>query len=114
MDGENQRNRGDLGSDLDCVLFIGVNQGETVDTVARFLNEVGGLDRGNESSTTGQANGTSKFEIILDSSLEVGQRYNVQGLPLTYFIDAEGIIRGVWSGEMNSVILAERIAEILP
>ena len=113
-DGENQRNRGDLGSDLDCVLFIGVNQGENVDTVARFLNEVGGLDRGNESSTTEQANGTSKFEIILDSSLEVGQRYNVQGLPLTYFIDAEGIIRGVWSGEMNSVILAERIAEILP
>ena len=50
----------------------------------------------------------------MDSSLEVGRRYNVQALPLTYFIDAEGIIRGVWSGEMNSVILAERIAEILP
>ena len=32
-----------------------------------------------------QSDGTSEFEIILDRSLEVGQRYNVQGLPLTYF-----------------------------
>ena len=95
-------------------MFIGVNQGENAETVARFLNEVSSPSRGNGSSPAAQSDGTSEFEIILDRSLEVGQRYNVQGLPLTYFIDAEGIIRGVWSGEMNSVILAEQVAEILP
>ena len=112
--GQNRQNPGGLDPDSDCVLFIGVNQGENAETVARFLNEVGSPSGGNESSPTDQSDGTSEFKIILDRSLEVGQRYNVQGLPLTYFIDAEGIIRGVWSGEMNSVILAEQIAEILP
>ena len=112
--GESRQNPGGLNSDSDCVLFIGVNQGENAETVARFLNEVGGPSGGNESSPAIQSDGTSEFEIILDRSLEVGQRYNVQGLPLTYFIDTEGTIRGVWSGEMNSVILAEQIAEILP
>ncbi len=103
MGGEDRQNGVDRDQGLDCVLFLGVNQGENSDTIARFLNEIGG-----------QAGSNSELEILLDSSLEVGRRYNVQGLPLTYFIDAEGIIRGVWSGEMNSVILAERIAEILP
>lgn len=114
IDGENRQNRVDRDSGLDCVLFLGVNQGESSDIVARFLNEIGGPAGGEESSTTWQAGRSSAFEIVLDSSLEVGRRYNVQGLPLTYFIDAEGIIRGIWSGEMNSVILTERIAEILP
>jgi len=112
--GDDQQNAGGLDQDSDCVLFIGVNQGENADTVTRFLNEVGSPAGRNESSTAGQSDRTSEFEIVLDRSLEVGQRYNVQGLPLTYFIDAEGTIRGVWSGEMNSVILAEQIAEILP
>ena len=113
-DGENRQNTGNLGSDSDCVLFLGVNQGENSDTVLRFLNEVGSTAGKNGSSLAEQSDGPSELEIILDRSLEVGNRYNVQSLPLTYFIDAEGIIRGVWSGEMNSVILAERIAEILP
>ena len=112
--GENQGNSGDPGPDSDCVLVIGVNQGESADTVARFLNEVGSPATRNGSSSAVDSDGTPELEIIMDHSLEIGLRYNVQGLPLTYFIDAEGIIRGVWSGEMNSVILAERIAEILP
>lgn len=112
--GENQRDTVDLGSGSDCVLFLGVNQGENADTVARFLSEVGAPAGRNDSEPADHTVGTPELEIILDRSLEVGNRYNVQGLPLTFFIDAEGIIRGVWSGEMNSVILAERIAEILP
>lgn len=98
----------DAGSDPECVLFIGVNQGERADTVASFLEEIGG-----EANPT-NGHDDDAFAIILDSTLEVGKDYNVQGLPLTYFIDTDGIIRGVWSGEMNSVILAEHIAEILP
>ena len=113
-DGENWQDREDRDAGRDCVLFLGVNQGERADTVARFLNEIGAPSGAEESSTSDLAGGSSEFEIVMDSSLEVGRRYNVQSLPLTYFIDAEGIIRGVWSGEMNSVILAERIAEILP
>lgn len=100
-------------SDPDCVLFIGVNQGERPDDVARFLAEIQ-QDSGMSDSSAGERTAASDFAIVMDSSLDVGRRYNVQGLPLTFFIDADGIIRSVWSGEMNSVILAERIAEIQP
>ena len=86
----------------DCVLILGVNQGEDAATVERFLAEV-----------DGRSEGVSELAIVLDADLEVGRRYNVLGLPLTYFIDADGIIRSVWSGEMNSVILAENIAKIV-
>ena len=87
----------------DCVLIVGVNQGEGAVTVERFLAEIGV-----------EPSGASEFAIVLDTDLQVGRRYNVEGLPLTYFIDADGIIRSVWAGEMNSVILAENIAKIVP
>lgn len=95
-----------------CVLIVGVNQGETGSTVERFLTEIGG-ETGDPDRTADGSTDFSQLSIVLDTSLDVGQLYNVQGLPLTYFIDAEGVIRSVWSGEMNSVILAENIAGIL-
>lgn len=100
------------GSNAQCVLIVGVNQGETASTVERFLAEVGG-EAGAPDATADGTTDSSQLSIVLDTSLDVGQLYNVQGLPLTYFIDADGVIRRVWSGEMNSVILAENIADIL-
>ena len=52
------------------------------------------------------------FPIPMDSDGAIGQRYNVRGMPTTYFIDGDGIIREVWSGEMNAVTLAEKITSI--
>ena len=89
-------------SGADCVQILGVNQGERADAVEGFLTEIGA-----------EPEDAFDFAIVLDVDLEVGRRYNVQGLPLTFFIDADGIIRSVWSGEMNSVILAENIAKIV-
>jgi hypothetical protein len=37
----------------------------------------------------------------------------VRGLPTTFFIDPDGVIRQVWLGEMNSITLAEGVAELL-
>jgi peroxiredoxin len=51
--------------------------------------------------------------VPLDGEQIVGERYNITGLPTTYFIDEQGVIRSVWMGEMNSVVLAEHIAGIL-
>ena len=94
-----------------CVLIVGVNQGESASTVERFLAEVGGEAGAPDAAVDGSTE-FSQLSIVLDSSLDVGQLYNVQGLPLTYFIDEDGVIRSVWSGEMNSVILAENISKI--
>ena len=54
------------------------------------------------------------FTVPMDGQQEAADRYNIHGLPTTYFIDADGVIRSVWVGEMNSIILAEQIAAIVP
>lgn len=79
----------------DDLLILGVDQGESPETIEDFLATI-----------------NAEFPIVLDRDLEVGRNYNVRGLPTTYFIDANGIIRSIWAGEMNSIILAEKIAEI--
>ena len=80
----------------DDVLIVGVDQAEDPRTVQRFVDELG-----------------LTFPIPMDTDGSIGQRYNVTGLPTTYFIDSRGIIRHVWAGEMNSVTLAEGIALVL-
>lgn len=79
------------------VVVAGVDQGENAETVQAFVDDL-----------------QLTFPIPMDAEQDVGQRYNIKGLPTTFFIDGEGIIRRVWAGEMNSVTLAESITPILP
>ncbi len=77
--------------------FVGVDEGEDAPTIQAFVDELG-----------------LTFPIALDQKQAIGaDLYNVNGLPTTYFVDAEGTIRRIWMGEMNSIILEEGIAEIL-
>ena len=79
----------------DDVVFVGVDQGETEETVQRFVEKFG-----------------LTYAIPLDAHGEVADNYNVKGLPTTFFIDRNGVIQSLWMGEMNSVTLAENIAKI--
>jgi cytochrome c biogenesis protein CcmG/thiol:disulfide interchange protein DsbE len=81
----------------DRVVFAGVDQGETAEVVQSYVDKLG-----------------LTFTIPMDGSGDVGYQYNVKGLPTTFFIDADGVIRSFWMGEMNSVTLAENIAKIEP
>jgi peroxiredoxin len=81
----------------DKVVFVGVDQAEPPEVVARYLEELG-----------------VTFIVPLDTDGSVGDRYNVLGLPTTFFVDERGIIRHFWMGEMNAVVLAEGIATIFP
>lgn len=80
----------------DRVLIVGVDQGEAPEIVQRYVDQLG-----------------LTFAIPLDAEFAVGELYNVRGLPTTYFIDRQGVIRQMWLGEMNSVTLAEGVAEVL-
>jgi thiol-disulfide isomerase/thioredoxin len=66
------------------------------------------------------------FPIVVDRDGEVGDRYRLLGLPSTYFIDREGVIRSVFTGPfeekqndtnvqgaIEDSELEQRIAEIL-
>lgn len=67
------------------------------------------------------------FPLLIDRDGEVGDRYRLLGLPTTYFIDAEGVIRGSFAGPLEDVVddqqvqgaigaseLDQQIAKILP
>lgn len=79
------------------VLIVGVDQGEEASTVQEFVDELG-----------------LTFTIPMDAEMQVAHDYNVMGMPTTFFVDADGVIRHVWAGEMNSVTLAEGISRIWP
>ncbi|MFN8446312.1 MAG: TlpA disulfide reductase family protein [Caldilineaceae bacterium] len=77
------------------VAIIGVDQSEPPETVRQFIHELG-----------------VNFDILLDANNDAATAFDVTLMPTTYFIDAQGIIRGVHLGEMNSITLAENIAAI--
>lgn len=79
----------------DDLLVVGVDQGEEGAVVGPFLEEFG-----------------IGFPILLDGDMAVGREYRIMGLPTTFFLDSQGIIRGVHAGQINSAILAEGIVDI--
>jgi peroxiredoxin len=79
------------------VIIVGVDQGEQAQVVEQYVDQLG-----------------VTFPVPLDEDATVTGRYNVRGMPTTFFVDADGIIRYTWTGEMNSVTLAEGISKIWP
>ncbi|MBW7882165.1 MAG: redoxin domain-containing protein [Caldilineaceae bacterium] len=78
------------------VTFAAVDQAETDQRVQRYVDDLG-----------------LTFIIPMDGKQEVGERYDITGLPTTFFIDEKGVIQAIWMGEMNSITLAENIAVLL-
>lgn len=79
------------------VIVLGVDVGENQAQVAEFVDELG-----------------ISFPIALDSDRTITNAYNVRGLPTTYFVDSNGIIRHLYPGQLNSAIFAEGLETILP
>lgn len=79
------------------VLIVGVDQGEEAPIVQAYVDKLG-----------------LTFPIPMDKDMEAGSQFNVKGMPTTFFVDADGVIRHIWTGEMNSVTLAEGVAKIWP
>lgn len=69
---------------------IAVNERETAETARRFLDDLG-VD----------------FRLALDPDGRIGSAYGVFGLPASFFVDREGVIRHVWLGEMSPEMVEE-------
>ncbi|HEY8491185.1 MAG TPA: TlpA disulfide reductase family protein [Dehalococcoidia bacterium] len=50
------------------------------------------------------------FPVVLDRAGEVAARYGVPGLPSSYFIDAEGVVRAVHFGPMDEETIRQKLA----
>jgi thiol-disulfide isomerase/thioredoxin len=78
------------------VAIIGVDQGETLEQVARFASSVG-----------------VTYPLLLDEDSSVSRVYQVNALPTTFFIDRRGVVREVHTGIISQAVLEERIERLL-
>lgn len=54
------------------------------------------------------------YSAVLDRNARITHKYGVKGLPITYFIDREGVISGKVVGEVDDRLLAIQLERILP
>ncbi len=79
------------------VTVLGVNQGESPETAAAFLQTLG-----------------LSFPAALDQRTGVSQQYLVNSLPTTFFIDRAGVIRATFIGPMSDAVIAQNLRTIYP
>ncbi|UCV05248.1 TlpA family protein disulfide reductase [Dechloromonas denitrificans] len=65
---------------------VAINTGQDRATIAAFAHKVG-----------------FSYPTLLDETSAITKRYGVVGLPTTYFVDAQGIVRGKIVGEADEV-----------
>ena len=110
LEGEvNSDNRAEGAPNLTVLL---VNNNEDPEAAAGFLNQLGvslpsGFDATREAREAFRAQGEA-----LDTTSEVVKRYRVRGMPTTFFIDANGVIRAVKVGGLTPAAAAESLATI--
>lgn len=74
--------------------IIGVNIKENVRSVRKFADDFG-----------------ARFPVVIDADGSVASQYRIQGLPVTWFIDGEGIIQGQVIGLVTKGLLRTNLAE---
>ena len=50
--------------------------------------------------------------VVLDKEGQLQRMYAVMGLPVTIFIDSDGILDSRWNGLLNAEILNDRVAAL--
>lgn len=85
----------------DGLLVVAVNLQENADQVREFAREFG-MD----------------FTVVIDRNGQVGDSWRiggpVEGIPASYFIDRDGVVRDRVYGPMTEEALAEKLETILP
>ena len=77
-------------------VVLGVNFGENPDPAVSFVHH-----------------GRLTFPVLLDRKVNVAERYGVLGLPVSFFIDADGMIRErVFGGTLTSKNIGETIQRL--
>jgi cytochrome c biogenesis protein CcmG/thiol:disulfide interchange protein DsbE len=80
----------------DGFVVLAVNSQESPGTVAAFLEEH-----------------NFTFPVLLDPDGVVTKDYRVYGLPTSFFIGRDGVVRGVWSGRLSPKQLKELVDPLL-
>jgi thiol-disulfide isomerase/thioredoxin len=79
------------------LVIIAVNNGETLRAGQRFLDELG----------------VNLSAFAFDPGQDIVRRYAVQGMPTSYFVDAEGVITRVVTGALNERTMQSAVEEAI-
>jgi peroxiredoxin len=79
----------------DSVVVVGISVNDSPDSVQRFIQEL-----------------PVSYPILIDATGVVGAAYHVVGYPTTYFLDAEGIIRGKFVGTLTPRVLQQNLTPL--
>lgn len=80
---------------LGSVVVIAVNRDESAAAVQAFLADL-----------------SLSLPVALDKGGRVSNRYGILSLPITYFIDPEGIVRGRHIGELTTELLDQTLRKL--
>lgn len=75
--------------------IVAINTGQDKPTVAAFIQKI-----------------AVTYPALLDEQSAIAKRYGVVGLPTTYFVDAQGVIRGKIIGEADAATFERHALEI--
>lgn len=79
----------------DSVVFLGVDYQESADRAAGILDVF-----------------QAKYLAVLDSDGAVGEHYRVSGMPTTFFVDKDGILRVAKTGRVTTADLEANLAKV--
>jgi len=88
------------------VIVIGISMGEPRDIVRRYVGSVG-------VTYPIWGNRARPEQVTIENGVVLSEKFNVVGLPTTFFIDRNGTIQSSRVGELNRAILQERIPELI-
>lgn len=57
--------------------------------------------------------GGYRIETLVDASGSTGEEYHIKSVPTTYFVDADGTVRGAYIGLMSQQMIEHNVEEIL-
>ena len=77
------------------ISLLAVNYGEAAETISAYVNET-----------------DVTLPIVLDPDLALARTYLIYGMPTTFFIDAQGVVQAVHTGELTEDILRPLVAKI--
>ena len=77
------------------VVFLGVNLQESPDDAVGMLDEYGAV-----------------YPALLDEEGDVALHYRLPGMPTTFFIDADGVVRAWGAGLIVEETLVEELAKL--
>lgn len=76
--------------------ILAVNTGQNRDTVAAFMQKLG-----------------VGYTATLDENAKIAKSYGVVGLPTTFLIDGQGIVRGKIVGEADAAMFERHVRTLL-